>query len=62
MKTKKKSLPRSTDTFADVDDPHGHLKQMISDEVLEKYNTNDVPLHTLKLKVGDVCLIMRNLP
>ena len=51
----------STDTFADVDDPHGHLKQMISDEVLEKYNSNDVPPHTLKLKVGDVCLIMRNL-
>jgi ATP-dependent DNA helicase PIF1 len=51
----------SKDTFADVDDDHGHLKQMISDEVLQKYNTNDVPPHKLILKVGDVCLIMRNL-
>ena len=30
---------------------------MISDV----YNSNDVPPHTLKLKVGDICLIMRNL-
>jgi hypothetical protein len=34
---------------------------MISDAVLEKYNTNDVPPHKLRLKVDDVCLIMRNL-
>ena len=51
----------STDTFTDVDDTHGYLQQMITDEVLEKYNTNDVPPHKLVLKVGDVCLIMRNL-
>ena len=51
----------SQDSFTDVDDPNGHLKRMISDEVLNKYNTNDVPPHKLLLKVDDVCLIMRNL-
>jgi hypothetical protein len=52
---------RSTDSFTDVDDLHGHLRHMISDAVLEKYNSNDVPPHNLILKVDDVCLIMRNL-
>ena len=51
----------SNDCFTDVDDKHGHLSNMISDEVLRKYNSNDVPAHKLKLKVGDVCIIMRNL-
>ena len=51
----------SNDCFTDVDDKHGHLSNMISDEVLKKYNSNDVPAHKLKLKVGDVCIIMRNL-
>ena len=51
----------SHDSFTDVDDNNGHLRQMISDAVLEKYNTNDVPPHKLRLKVDDVCLIMRNL-
>ena len=51
----------SKDCFTDVDDKHGHLSNMISDEVLKKYNSNDVPAHKLKLKVGDVCIIMRNL-
>ena len=51
----------STDSFADVDDTFGHLKNMISTEVLQKYNSNDVPPHKLFLKVNDVCLIMRNL-
>ena len=52
---------KSTDSFTDVDDIHGHLKNMISDAVLETYNNSDVPPHTLRLKVNDVCLIMRNL-
>ena len=51
----------SRDSFTDVDDDNDYLKQMISDAVLEKYNTNDVPPHKLRLKVDDVCLIMRNL-
>ena len=51
----------SKDTFTDVDDVHGHLASMIRDGVLEKYNSNDVPPHKLILKVGDVCLVMRNL-
>jgi ATP-dependent DNA helicase PIF1 len=51
----------SSDSFTDVDDMNGHLKGMISDAVLEKYNSSDVPPHSLRLKVDDVCLIMRNL-
>ena len=51
----------SVDKFTHVDDDHGHLQRMITDAVLEKYNSNDVPPHKLILKVGDVCLIMRNL-
>ena len=51
----------SKDTFTDVDDVHGHLASMIREGVLEKYNSNDVPPHKLILKVGDVCLVMRNL-
>ena len=52
---------KSSDTFTDVDDLHGHLKNMISDAVLEQYNNSDVPPHILRIKVNDVCLIMRNL-
>jgi len=51
----------SVDKFTHVDDDNGYLKTMITDAVLEKYNSNDVPPHILYLKVGDVCLIMRNI-
>jgi len=47
--------------FTTFDHKRGNLSNMISDEVLEKYNSNDVPAHKLKLKVGDVCIIMQNL-
>ncbi len=38
----------SEDSFTDVDDDKGHLASMISEEVLKKYSTNDVPPHDLK--------------
>ena len=47
-------LPRSEvillseDSFTDVDDDKGYLASMISEEVLKKYSTNDVPPHDLK--------------
>jgi len=49
----------SHDTFADVDDPHGHLARLLTEDVLNGYTNTQVPNHILKLKKGDVCLIMR---
>ena len=54
------SLP-SKDTFSEVDDPNGHLRRMISENVLGDYSVPGVPPHILNLKVGDVCLVLRNL-
>ena len=51
----------SKDVFNEVDDPNGILSSMIAANVLEDYNVNGVPPHALTLKVGDVCLVMRNL-
>ena len=50
---------RSHDYFSDVDDPHGHLAKFLTEAALNKYSNTQVPNHILKLKVGDVCLIMR---
>ena len=30
-------------------------------DVLNNFNANGVPSHNLKLKVGDVCIVLRNL-
>ena len=52
---------KSSDIFDYVDDPKNILQNMITDEVLHRYNKVGVPRHILKLKVGDICFIMRNL-
>jgi len=49
----------SHDYFADVDDPHGHLAGMLTEQALNSYTNNHVPDHKLILKVGDVCFITR---
>jgi hypothetical protein len=49
----------SHDYFADVDDPHGHLAGMLTEQALNSYTNNNVPDHKLILKVGDVCFITR---
>lgn len=51
----------SKDNLCEVDDPHGILKQMLSTEVLNQFNNNSCPPHELKLKVGDICIITRNI-
>ena len=51
----------STDTFAEVDDEHGHLGKILSAEFLSHFTHSGVPGHKLDLKVGDVCLITRAL-
>jgi hypothetical protein len=48
-------------SFTQIDDNHGHIKSMLSDEVLERYSLPTVPAHTLKLKVDDICIILRNI-
>jgi len=51
----------SADEFCEVDDKHNHLKDMISDYVLQAYEKHGVPPHNLTLKVGDICMLMRTL-
>lgn len=49
----------SHDYFAAVDDPHGHLAGMLTEQALNSYTNNHVPDHKLILKVDDVCFITR---
>jgi len=51
----------SDDSLNEVDDPHNILKNMLSEDVLNNFNNNSVPPHLLKLKVGDICIVLRNL-
>jgi hypothetical protein len=47
----------STDSFADIDDPHGHLASSITPEALNRFNKIDVPKHELQLKINDICFL-----
>jgi hypothetical protein len=51
----------SDNVFSDVDDDKGHLARLLTERVLERYETSSVPLHLLRLKVGDICIILRNI-
>jgi ATP-dependent DNA helicase PIF1 len=51
----------SADEFCEVDDKHKHLKDMISDYVLQAYTKHGVPPHKLTFKIGDICMLMRTL-
>ena len=52
----------SADRLADAENQaNPTLLSVLSEEVLNSFTSNDVPPHALQLKVGDVCLIMRNL-
>jgi hypothetical protein len=44
-------------TFEEVDDPNGHLKEMLTKAALNKFWKNGVPNHELILKMGDICLV-----
>jgi len=54
-------LLSSDDSLNEVDDPKEILKNMLSEDVLNNFNNNSVPPHQLKLKVGDICIVLRNL-
>ena len=51
----------SNDCLADVQDNHGHLKAMLSEEQLNKKNNPSAPPHELRLRIGDVCILTRNI-
>jgi hypothetical protein len=51
----------SKDKLCEVDDKNGYIASMMTEQVLNKFNRNGIPPHTLNLKVGDVCLVVRNL-
>ena len=50
----------SVDSFVEVDDPHDYLKNMITDHVMNTYTENGSPPHELDLKLGDICILLRN--
>jgi SMC interacting uncharacterized protein involved in chromosome segregation len=52
---------KSSDVFAEIDDDKGYLKANLTEAVKNDFTNTEVPPHTLKLKVGDICLITRNL-
>jgi ATP-dependent DNA helicase PIF1 len=48
---------RLKDSFSEVDDPKGHLKNKVSTTLLNGFWKNGVPNHELILKVGNICLV-----
>jgi molybdopterin converting factor small subunit len=50
----------SHDQMQDVDDPHGYLSRMIDDRVMNQYNDHQCPPHDLRLKVDDICILLRH--
>jgi len=51
----------SKDMLSEVDDPHGILKNMLTEDVLHQFNNNSIPPHELNLKCGDICILTRNI-
>jgi hypothetical protein len=51
----------STDTFCDFDDRNHFLQYMLSEQILNKFNSHGVPPHIIKFKVGDICILLRNI-
>jgi len=49
------------DSLCQVDDPFGHLKHIMPDEVLRAIKVPNVPEHDLILKVDDICIILRHM-
>ena len=52
----------SRDQFNEVDDEKGILANILTDEVMNRYNRNGVPTHVLSFKVDDVCIVLRAIP
>jgi len=52
---------RSADVLTECDDERGHIRRMLTTEFLNSINRPGVSPHELKLAVGDICIVMRNL-
>ena len=51
----------ATNELMDVDDTYGYIKDMFNvNGINDEFDDSDVPDHTLKLKVNDVCLLTIN--
>jgi hypothetical protein len=47
------------DSFNEVDDPRNYLKNMVTEHVImNKFNDNQAPLHELKIKIDDICILL----
>ena len=51
----------SSDIFDRVDDPKNHLKSCITPELMNRFTKAGAPPHELRLKVDDICIVLRNL-
>jgi hypothetical protein len=51
----------SKDMLCEVDDPHGILNKMLTEDVLNLFNKNSIPPHELTLKNGDIYILTRNI-
>lgn len=51
----------SSDKLNAVDDPRDIISDMLSEEMLNKFNSDKSPPHILTLCVGDICYLMRTL-
>jgi hypothetical protein len=51
----------SRDYFSDVDDTNGYLAAILTTAVKRDFSNTQVPDHEIVLKVGDICLITRNM-
>jgi hypothetical protein len=51
----------SADKLAEVDDPKNIISEMLSEEILNSYNSEKSPPHSLTFCVGDICYLMRTL-
>jgi len=50
----------SYDTFHEVDDPHGYIQEMITEEIMNKFSDNQAPTYQLELKINDICILLGN--
>jgi hypothetical protein len=51
----------SKDNMCEVDDPHNYLSKMIDNLVVkESFHDDTVPPYDLKLKLGDICILLRH--
>jgi hypothetical protein len=49
----------SSDSFSEVDDPHGILHRSMNEDIMNSVNRTSIPPHILNLKVNDVCIVTR---